>query len=396
MRKETDSLGEVSIPINKMWGTSTQRSLNYFNIGREKMPLEIVYALAYIKKACARANNYLDLISDEKYKLIADICDEIINKKHDEHFPLSTWLGGATTALNMNINEVIANIASHKKNFEIGSKKPLHPNDDVNLGQSTNDVIPSANNLCTFLLLKKKLVPALKKLEENFYKKGQEFSDVITVGRTHLMDAVPMTIGQMFFSFHSSIHEILENLEISIKRLLYMPLGGTAVGTGLNAHKNFSQKAISELSNLLQENFMESKNKFHDIAFVDQIVSISSNLKHLAISLIKITSDINFLASGPSAGINELILPANEPGSSIMPGKINPSQLEILKIVSMQVLGNDKSISLGALLGNLQLNVNKSLIIHNMIQSITILSDAIENFCLYCLKDIKVNQKKIT
>ena len=395
MRKEKDSLGEIEIDPQNYWGSQTERSIKHFAIGEEKVPLELIYALAQVKKAAAIANFKLNLLSKDKKDLIQEISDEILHKKHDAHFPLSVWQTGSSTPTNMNVNEVIANLASKKMGLPIGLKDPLHPNDDVNMSQSTNDTVPSAMNISVYLLVKTKLLPSLNALKDGFSQKSEEFKDVIKVGRTHLMDAVPMTLGQEFSAFYSSINEAIKSLENAISRLLFLPLGGTVLGTGINTSKDFSKIAVEEIAKMTKSSFVPSENRFEDIAFCNPMVLVSSALKQFATIFIKIATDITILSSGPRCSISELILPANEPGSSIMPGKVNPTQLEAMKMASMQVMGNDLTVGLAASSGNLQINVFKTVIIYNLIQSINLLSDMSKSFLNYCLKDIKPNFENI-
>lgn len=395
MRKEKDSLGEVLIEKDKIWGASTQRTLNNFSIGKEKTPMEIIYALAMIKKAAAIANCKLKVLPKQKCDYIVSACDDILSGKYDEHFPLKIWQTGSGTPTNMNVNEVICNIASLKANKSLGSKDPIHPNDDVNMGQSSNDTFPCAMHIAAFLLTKNKLMPALEDLKNGFNEKAQEFKDIIKVGRTHLMDAVPITLGQEFKAFSSSISEAIDNINFSLNKLYKLPLGATAVGTGINAHKDFGQMAIFEISKMTNERFYQAENLFQPLAFSDGICNMSASLKQLGISLLKIANDISLLSSGPRCGIGEIILPAIEPGSSIMPGKINPSQCESLKMVAMQVIANDNMISLANASGVLQLNVAKTVKIYNLIQSIELLSDMTKSFLNHCLKGIKPNLARI-
>jgi fumarate hydratase, class II len=395
MRKEEDSLGQISVEKDKLWGASTQRTLNNFSVGKEKMPIEIIYAFAMIKKAAAVANFKLKVLSKEKCNLIVSAADEILLGKYDDHFPLKIWQTGSGTATNMNVNEVICNIASLKAKKSLGSKDPVHPNDDVNMGQSSNDTFPSAMHIATLLLVKKKLLPALEAFKAGFDEKAEEFKDIIKVGRTHLMDAVPITLGQEFKAFSSSISEAIENIKYSLNKLYKLPLGATAVGTGVNTHKDFATLAILEIGKMTSEKFYQAENLFQPLAFSDGICNMSSSLKQLGISLIKIANDLSLLSSGPRCGIGEIILPAIEPGSSIMPGKINPSQCESLKMVAMQVVSNDTVISLANASGFLQLNVAKPVKIYSLIQSIELLTDMTKSFLMHCLKGIKPNLSKI-
>ncbi|MBN2478864.1 MAG: class II fumarate hydratase [Parachlamydiales bacterium] len=395
MRKETDTLGDVNIDSKNLWGAQTQRSFLNFSIGHEKIPMEVIYALAMVKKASAIANYKLKLLSKEKKDLIVIIVEEILSKKHDEQFPLYVWQTGSGTHTNMNLNEVISNIASKKTKNKIGSKIPLNPNDDVNMGQSSNDVFPIASNIASYSLVEKELIPNLEKLKEGFEAKVIEFSDIIKVGRTHLMDAVPLTLSQEFSAYLQSIKENMSNIKKAKEYLLYLPLGATAVGTGLNAHEDFAKLSLIELCKMTGIDFKLSKNNFHSLAFADSLLFFHSTLKNLAVSFYKIAADISLSASGPNCGISELILPANEPGSSIMPGKVNPTQLEAMKMISMQVISNDSGITLSSMSSNFQLNTARPLIIFNALQSIHLLSDISKNFLTLCLNDIKPNMEVI-
>lgn len=395
MRKEKDSLGQILVEDDKLWGASTQRTLNNFDIGREKTPIEIIYAYAIIKKAAAIANNKLKILSKEKCDYIVLACDEILQGKYNDHFPLKIWQSGSGTPTNMNVNEVICNIACLKAKKLLGTKEFLNPNDDVNMGQSSNDTFPAAMNIATLLLVKSKLLPSLEELKDGFDQKAKEFQDIIKVGRTHLMDAVPMTLGQEFLTFSSCIKESIENIKFSLSKLYKLPLGGTAVGTGVNAHKNFGTVAIDEIAKMTNEKFVQASNLFHSISFFDGICNMSSSLKQIGISFLKIANDLSLLSSGPRCGIGEIILPAIEPGSSIMPGKINPSECESMKMVGMQVIANDSMISIANASGVLQLNVAKTVTIYNLIQSIVIISDMSRSFLTHCLKGIKPNLQRI-
>ena len=395
MRKEKDSLGEIEVENDKLWGASTQRNLTNFSVGKEKMPLDIIYAYSKVKKAAAIANFKLGLLSKEKKDLIVFAVDEILNKKYDDHFPLLIWQTGSGTPTHMNVNEVISNIASLKSNKALGSKDPLHPNDDVNMAQSTNDTFPTAIHITAYFLVKDKLLKALENLEKGFDDKSKEFKDIIKVGRTHTMDAVPMTLGQEFSAFSAFLKEALENIKFSLQKFLKIPLGATAVGTGLNAHRDYQKIAVGEIAKMTTEKFCPSDNLFQALSSSEAVCHMSSSLKNLAVSLFKIANDITLLASGPRCAIGEIILPANEPGSSIMPGKINPAQCESLKLVAMQVMANDNMIAMANASGNFQLNVFRTVKIYNLIQSIELLSDVSTTFLKYCLKGIKPNLVRI-
>ncbi len=395
MRKEKDSLGEVEVENDKLWGASTQRNLNNFSIGKEKIPLDIIYGFSIVKKAAAIANFKLNLLSKEKKDLIVFACNEILDKKYDEHFPLLIWQTGSGTPTHMNVNEVISNIAALKTNKPLGSKKPLHPNDDVNMAQSTNDTFPSAIHIASYLAVKNKLLPALKELKKGFDDKATEFKDIIKVGRTHTMDAVPMTLGQEFSAFSAFIKEGIENIKFGMQKFLKIPLGATAVGTGINAHKDYQKIAIDEIASMTKEKFCPADNLFQSLSSSEAVGNMSSALKNLAVSLFKIANDITFLASGPRCGIGEIILPANEPGSSIMPGKINPAQCESVKLVAMQVMANDNMIAMANASGNFQLNVLRTVKVYNLLQSIELIVDVSYSFLNHCLKGIKPNLQRI-
>ena len=394
-RKEVDSLGEVFVPENKYYGAQTQRSLENFLIGSEKMPIEVIYALAIIKKAASHVNADLGSLSPEKMRVISEVCDEIITGKLDEHFDLVVWQTGSGTQTNMNVNEVISNRAIERLGGTLGSKDPIHPNDDVNKSQSSNDVFPSAMNIAATLLIKERLLPALKLFQEGCEAKAEEFESVLKIGRTHLMDAAPMTLGQEFSGYASQISHGIKAVKNSLEALSELAIGATAVGTGLNTHPEYSQKMVEEISKITDTLFVSAPNKFEALAANDAIVETSGALKRLACSFMKISNDIRLLASGPRSGLGELILPANEPGSSIMPGKVNPTQSEAMTMVAAQVMGNDTAIGLAGSMGTFELNVFKPLMIYNLLQSIQLLSDVAVSFHDKCLIGIVANRKKI-
>ncbi|NGX48741.1 MAG: Fumarate hydratase class II [Candidatus Anoxychlamydiales bacterium] len=395
MRKEKDSLGEIEVESDKFWGASTQRNLQNFTIGKEKIPLDIIYGFSIVKKAAAIANCKLNLLSIDKKNLIVTACDEILDKKYDEHFPLFIWQTGSGTPTHMNVNEVISNIAALKSNKPLGLKDPLHPNDDVNMAQSTNDTFPSAIHIAAYQKVKNTLLPALEELKKGFDDKAFEFKDIIKVGRTHTMDAVPMTLGQEFSAFSAFIAEAIVNIKFSLQKLLKIPLGATAIGTGINAHKDYQKLAIEEICKITNEKFSVSDNLFQALSSSEAVCHMSSSLKNLSVSLFKIANDITLLASGPRCAIGELILPPNEPGSSIMPGKINPAQCESVKLVAMQVMANDSMISMANASGNFQLNVLRTVMIYNLLQSIELISDVSKTFLDHCLKGILPNLQRI-
>jgi fumarate hydratase, class II len=394
-RIEKDSLGEVKVPIDCYYGAQTQRSYENFPIGKEKMPIEIIHAIALIKKAAAIVNQELGLLSQEKTKLIIDVCNEILNHQLNDQFPLSVWQTGSGTQTNMNLNEVISNRAIEKSGGQLGSKTPIHPNDDVNLSQSSNDVFPTAMHIAAMIDINHRLIPALHRLRETLQKKSEAFSSIIKIGRTHLMDATPLTLGQEFSGYVSQIDHGIKAIENTLSHLSEIALGGTAVGTGLNTHPKYAKRVAEVISQLTGYPFITAPNKFEALANNDALVEVSGSLKRVAVSLFKIVNDIRWLSSGPRSGIGELILPANEPGSSIMPGKVNPTQCEALAMIAVQVFGNDTTISFAGAQGNLELNVYRPLIIYNLIQSIRLISDGVDNFNLKCAVGIEPNRVRI-
>lgn len=395
-RIEHDSLGSVNVPSDKLYGAQTARSLKNFLIGTERFTDDFIKALVIIKKASALANKSLKVLSSKKASLIVRACDEILSGKIKNEFPLSVWQTGSGTQTNMNVNEVIANRAIVIARGKIGSKSPIHPNDDVNKGQSSNDVFPTAMHVAATLAITKMLIPSVSLLYSALLKKAREYQKIIKVGRTHLMDATPVTLGQEFSGYASQVLFNLERVKLSLLHLKELGLGATAVGTGINTHSKFSSKAISQISWLTGVHFKPARNKFAAIAAHDALVETSNALKGLAVSLTKIANDIRFLASGPRCGIGEIILPANEPGSSIMPGKVNPTQCEAVLMVCTQVVGNDLTIAFAAGAGNFELNAQKPVIIHNLLQSIRLLSDVCRSFSTNCIIGIKPNKKRIS
>ncbi|MFW5993613.1 MAG: class II fumarate hydratase [Halanaerobiaceae bacterium] len=394
-RIEQDSLGEVKVPEKAYYGAQTERSRNNFPIGSEKIPEEVIKAYGKIKLAAARANHELGRLSEDKLELIEKVSHEIITGELDEHFPLVVWQTGSGTQTNMNINEVISNRASELAGFEPGSHNPLHPNDDVNMSQSSNDTFPTAMSLAATLAVEDKLIPALNRFYETLEEKSEKFSDQIKTGRTHLMDATPVSLGQEFSGYASQIKHGLVHLEDSLEHLKELAIGGTAVGTGLNAPEDFAEVTVRHLNQLTGLNFKPASNKFEAIAAHDSLVNCSGALKTIAASLIKIANDIRWLASGPRCGLGEIEIPANEPGSSIMPGKVNPTQAEALLQVSYQVLGNDTVINLAGSSGNFELNVAKPVMIYNLLQSINLLADALNSFEKRCLQGLKPLSEKL-
>jgi len=394
-RIEKDTMGEVKVPTNMYYGAQTARSIMNFKIGGERFPREIIRALGILKKAAALTNKELGLISAEKSDLIVKAADEVIEGKLDEHFPLVVWQTGSGTQTNMNSNEVIANRAIEIAGGELGSKSPVHPNDDVNKAQSSNDTFPTAMHIAAVEEIHRRLIPMVTKLRDALQKKSEEFKDIIKIGRTHLMDATPLTLGQEFSGYVHQLTCGLERIDAALPRLYELALGGTAVGTGLNTHPGFAVKSAKAISKITGKPFITGRNKFEGLAAHDALVEFSGVLKTLAVSLMKIANDIRFLGSGPRCGIGELNLPANEPGSSIMPGKVNPTQSEAMTMVCAQVLGNDVAVNVGGATGHFELNVFKPVIIFNVLQSIRLISDACESFTDNCVVGIEANEKTI-
>ncbi len=391
-RIEFDSLGSKKIDQNKLWGAQTQRSLENFKIGSEKIPSELIIALGQQKKAAAEANIELGVIDKKLGLLISKACDDIINLKLIEEFPLSVWQTGSGTQTNMNANEVISNRIIKKLKGRIGSKKPIHPNDHVNLSQSSNDTFPTIMHVAINELSIKNLIPTLKDLIKEFQKKKKKFQNIIKIGRTHTQDATPITLGDEFSAFCTQLQACLKRIEISKSELKYLAQGGTAVGSGINSPKQFDKVFCKYLNKLTRDTYKPSQNKFESLASHDPLINFSNSLKTLSISLLKIINDIRFLASGPRSGLGELILPANEPGSSIMPGKINPTQIEALSMVCVQVIGNSTTVDIAGSNGHFQLNAYKPVIAFNIIQSINLINDGIKSFNKNCLKGLKANK----
>ncbi len=391
-RIEFDSLGSKKIDQNKLWGAQTQRSLENFKIGTEKIPSELIIALGQQKKAAAEANIELGVIDKKLGLLISKACDDIINLKLIEEFPLSVWQTGSGTQTNMNANEVISNHIIKKLKGRIGSKKPIHPNDHVNLSQSSNDTFPTIMHIAINELSIKNLIPTLKDLIKEFQKKKKTFQNIIKIGRTHTQDATPITLGDEFSAFYTQLQACLKRIEVSKSELKYLAQGGTAVGSGINAPKKFDKIFCKYLNKLTKDTYKPSENKFESLASHDPLINFSNSLKTLSISLLKIINDIRFLASGPRSGLGELILPANEPGSSIMPGKINPTQIEALSMVCVQVIGNSTTVDIAGSNGHFQLNAYKPVIAFNIIQSVNLINDGIKSFNKNCLKGLKANK----
>ena len=394
-RIEFDSIGKVKVDGDKYWGASTERSKKYFNIGDFLVRPIVIHSIAIIKKAAAIVNLRNKDLDHKISKYIVKASEEVINGKLDEHFPLKVWQTGSGTQTNMNVNEVIANRAIQMMGGKLGSKKPVHPNDHVNKSQSTNDVFPSAMHIAIAIKTRDKLLPSLKLLERELSKKVKEFSKIVKLGRTHLQDATPLTLGQEFSGYEFQLKESIKRIEIALKEIYYLAQGGTAVGTGLNTRKNFDKKIVREISKITKLPFKVSPNKFAALATHDPVVNFSGTLNTAAVCLMKIANDIRFLGSGPRAGYGELILPSNEPGSSIMPGKVNPTQSEAVTMVCVKVIGNHNGITMAGSHGHFELNVFKPLIIHNILQSIAIMADSSKTFALYCVKGIKADKKRI-
>lgn len=394
-RMEKDSMGSIKVPSDKYYGAQTARSLMNFKIGGEKFPRELIRALGILKKAAAITNKELGILSEEKADLIIKAANDVIDGKLDEHFPLVVWQTGSGTQTNMNANEVISNRAIELAGGTLGSKKPIHPNDDVNKAQSSNDTFPTAMHISAVEEIHRRLIPMITKLRDAFQKKSEEFKDIIKIGRTHLMDATPLTLGQEFSGYTQQLTNGLERIDSVLPRLYELALGGTAVGTGLNTHPDFAVKAAEKISELTGKPFVSARNKFESLAAHDALVEFSGVLKTIASSLMKVANDIRLLGSGPRSGIGELLLPENEPGSSIMPGKVNPTQCEAIMMVCAQIFGNDVTITFAGASGNFELNVFKPVIIFNLLQSIKLISDACESFTDNCVVGIKANEKNI-
>jgi len=394
-RNEFDSIGKIKVPGDKYWGASTQRSKKYFNIGDFLVRPLLIHSIAIVKKAAAIVNAKNKDLDQKISNYIIKSANEVINGKHDEHFPLKVWQTGSGTQTNMNVNEVIANRAIEMMGGKLGSKKPIHPNDHVNKSQSTNDVFPSAMHIAIAIKTREKLLPSLKLLEKEIGKKVKEFKKIVKVGRTHLQDATPLTLGQEFSGYQAQLKACIQRIEIALKEIYFLAQGGTAVGTGLNTRKNFDKKIVKEISKITKIPFKVTPNKFAALASHDSIVNFSGTLNTTAVCLMKIANDLRFLGSGPRAGYGELILPSNEPGSSIMPGKVNPTQSEAVTMVCVKVIGNHNGITMAGSHGHFELNVFKPLIIHNILQSIEIMSDSSKTFALYCVKGIKADKKRI-
>ena len=391
-RTEKDTMGEIEVPADQLWGAQTQRSIKYFSIGDELMPFEVIWAFGVLKKAAALANHELGKLSEEKLELIANAAEEVIEGTLLKEFPLHVWQTGSGTQSNMNVNEVIANRVHQLAGEPLGCKKLIHPNDDVNMSQSSNDTFPTAMHIAAAENLVYNVLPAVQALRDALAKKAISYKDIVKIGRTHLQDAVPLTLGQEFSGYVSQLDDNIERINMTLPKIYELALGGTAVGTGLNADPQFGKIAAGYIAELTEMPFVTAPNKFAALASHDALVMASGALKTLACSLMKIANDIRWLASGPRCGLGELTLPANEPGSSIMPGKVNPTQCEAMTMVCVQVFGNDAAISFAGSQGNFELNVFKPVIIYNFIQSCNLLSDACENFTQFCIEGMEVNK----
>jgi fumarate hydratase class II len=394
-RIERDTMGEVKVPESAYYGAQTARSIKNFDIGTEKIPIELIRAFGILKKAAAVVNRELGLLPEDKMRLILQAAEEVIGGKLDGQFPLSIWQTGSGTQTNMNLNEVIANRAIELAGGTMGSKKPVHPNDDVNKSQSSNDTFPTAMHVAATTAIEHSLLPAVKMLADTLQNKTNEFKSIVKIGRTHLMDAVPITLGQEFSGYTTQVERGHQRISQCLPRLYELVIGGTAVGTGLNTHPEFAERAAGKIADLTGLPFVSADNKFESLAAHDTMVETSGALKTFAASLTRIANDIRWLASGPRCGIGEISLPANEPGSSIMPGKVNPTQCEALTMIAAQVMGNDTTINIAGASGNFELNVYKPVIIYNLLQSIRLLSDGCRSFAEKCVAGITVNEPVI-
>jgi fumarate hydratase, class II len=394
-RKETDSLGEVAVPADKLWGAQTQRSLEYFSIGKDLIPREMITAYAILKKASANANYDGKRLDDKTHDLIVKVCDEILAGRHHDMFPLHVWMTGSGTQFNMNMNEVISNRCSQLAGTPLGSKTPVHPNDQVNMSQSSNDTFPSAMYIAAALGVKERLIPSVKALHDAIAAKAAAWDDIVKIGRTHMQDATPLTLGQEWSGYAGMLADDLDRIDDAIKGVYRLALGGTAVGTGINAAPGFAEAAAAEVAKLTGLPFVTAPNKFTVQGAHDALVQISGTLRTLAVSLYKIANDIRLMSCGPRAGFDELKIPENEPGSSIMPGKVNPTQCEALTMIAVQVMGNDVAVGFGGASGYLEMNVYKPLMIFNIMHSITLMTDGCANFRKFSVEGTEPNRKKI-
>jgi len=394
-RTETDSMGAIAVPAERYWGAQTQRSLHHFAIADDHMPVAVIRAMAILKKAAARVNAQLGKLPEDKASLIVTAADEVIDGKLAGEFPLYVWQTGSGTQTNMNVNEVISNRAIELAGGEMGSKKPIHPNDDVNMSQSSNDTFPTAMHVAAAEELVHRLVPSVTRLRDALAAKSEEFAHIVKIGRTHLQDAVPLTLGQEFGGYVAQLDADLARIESVLPGLYELAIGGTAVGTGLNTHPEFAERCAAEIASLTGLPFVSAPNKFAALAAHDALVMASGALKTLAVSLMKIANDVRWLASGPRAGLGELLLPENEPGSSIMPGKVNPTQSEAMTMVCVQVLGNDATIGIAGSQGNFELNVFKPVMIFNLLHSVDLLTDACRSFREFAIEGVQADEERI-
>ncbi|EFE94600.1 class II fumarate hydratase [Serratia odorifera] len=396
IRIEKDSMGPIEVPADRLWGAQTQRSLEHFRISSEKMPTALIHALALTKRAAASVNVDLGLLPAERGKAIIQAADEVLADKHANEFPLSVWQTGSGTQTNMNINEVLANRASELLGGERGEGRLVHPNDDVNKSQSSNDVFPTAMHVAAVIALRQHLIPELQRLHQTLNEKADAFSDIVKIGRTHLQDATPLTLGQEISGWVAMLQHSLRHIEASVPHLCELALGGTAVGTGLNTHPEYAVRVAKALADSTGQPFVTAPNKFEALATCDALVHGHGALKGLAASMMKIANDVRWLASGPRCGIGEIAIPENEPGSSIMPGKVNPTQCEAMTMLCAQVLGNDVALNIGGASGNFELNVFRPMVIHNYLQSIRLLADGINGFNAHCAVGIEPNRDRIS
>ena len=394
-RKETDSLGEVDVPSDKIWGAQTQRSLEHFSIGQDLIPREMIAAYATLKKAAASANHAGGRLDDGRYKLIVKTCEEILTGHHDDMFPLHVWMTGSGTQFNMNVNEVISNRCCQLAGTPLGSKRPVHPNDHVNMSQSSNDSFPTAMNIAAAVNVKRRLIPAVKALRDAVGAKADDWKDIVKIGRTHMQDATPITLGEEWSGYVGMLDDNLGRIDHALNDVYQLALGGTAVGTGINAAPGFGEAAAAEIAKLTMLPFTSAPNKFAVQGAHDALVQLSGSLRTLAVSLYKIANDIRLISCGPRAGFAELVIPANEPGSSIMPGKVNPTQAEALTMIAVQVMANDVAVGFGGAGGYLEMNVYKPLIIFNVTHSVAIMTDGCTNFRKFLVEGTKPNLKKI-
>ena len=396
VRHEKDSMGAIDVPADKLWGAQTQRSLEHFRISTEKMPVSLIQALALTKRAAAKVNQDLGLLSADKATAIIDAADEVLAGKHPDEFPLAIWQTGSGTQSNMNMNEVLANRASELLGGVRGMERKVHPNDDVNKSQSSNDVFPTAMHVAAVIAIREQLIPQLNVLKTTLNEKAQAFRDIVKIGRTHLQDATPLTLGQEISGWVAMLEHNLKHIDHSLPHLAELALGGTAVGTGLNTHPEYAVRVAEELASITGQPFVTAPNKFEALATCDALVHTHGALKGLAASLMKIANDVRWLASGPRCGIGEISIPENEPGSSIMPGKVNPTQCEAMTMLCCQVLSNDVAVNLGGASGNFELNVYRPMVIHNVLQSIRLLADGMESFNEHCAVGIEPNRERIS